>query len=318
MLERGLLYKPWKASTTVVLRKPGKPHYDVPKAYRPIALLNTMWKVLTAIIANHISFITEEHQLLPTNHFGGRPGRTTTDALHLLTYKIKQAWRSGKIAAVLFLDIEGAFPNAVPARLLRNLRKRGVPSKYVNFVSGMLRGRSTTLKFDGHTSDPIKIDNGIGQGDPLSMVLYQFYNADLLDIPRDKSEDALAYVDDTILVATAESFHEAHSKLESMMSREGGVSKWSKTHNSPLEFSKLALIDFAHRSSPKAKATLQLPQRQIEPSTSAKYLGVILDQNLTWKTHQAYAVEKGTKWAAQIRRIARPAWGITPKYARRL
>ena len=318
MLERGLLYKPWKASTTVVLRKPGKPHYDVPKAYRPIALLNTMWKVLTAIIANHISFITEEHQLLPTNHFGGRPGRTTTDALHLLTYKIKQAWRSGKIAAVLFLDIEGAFPNAVPARLLRNLRKRGVPSKYVNFVSGMLRGRSTTLKFDGHTSDPIKIDNGIGQGDPLSMVLYQFYNADLLDIPRDKSEDALAYVDDTILVATAESFHEAHSKLESMMSREGGVSEWSKMHNSSLEFLKLALIDFAHRSSPKAKATLQLPQRQIEPSTSAKYLGVILDQNLTWKTHQAYAVEKGTKWAAQIRRIARPAWGITPKYARRL
>jgi Reverse transcriptase (RNA-dependent DNA polymerase) len=145
------------------------------------------------------------------------------------------------------------------------------------------------LKFDGHTSDPITIDNRIGQGDPLSMILYQFYNADLLDIPRDISEDALAYVDDTILVATAESFHEVHSKLESMMSREGGVSEWSKMHNSPLEYSKLALIDFAHRSSPKAKAMLQLPQRQIEPSTSTKYLGVILDQNLTWKMHQAYA-----------------------------
>jgi hypothetical protein len=138
MLERGLLYKPWKASTTVMLRKPGKPHYNVPKAYRPIALLNTMWKVLTAIIANHISFLTEEHQLLPTNHFRGRPGRTTADVLHLLTYKIKEAWWLGKITAVLFLDIEGAFPNAVPARLLQNLRKRGIPSKYVNFVSGML------------------------------------------------------------------------------------------------------------------------------------------------------------------------------------
>jgi hypothetical protein len=256
MLERGLLYKPWKASTPVILRKPGKPHYNVPKAYRPIALLNTMWKVITAIIANHISFITEEHQLLPTNHFGGRPGRTTADALHLLMYKIKEGWWSGKIAAVLFLDIEGAFPNAVPVRLVQNLRNRGVPSKYVNFVSGMLRGRSTMLKFDGHTSDPITIDNGIGQGDPLSMILYQFYNADLLDIPRDLSEDALAYVDDTILVATAESFQEAHSKLESMMSREGGVSKWSKTHNSLLEYLKLALIDFAHRSSPKVSPAL--------------------------------------------------------------
>jgi hypothetical protein len=123
MLERRLLYKLWKTSITVVLRKPGKPRYDIPKAYRPIALLNTMWKVLTAIIANHISFLTEEHQLLPVKHFGGRPGRTTTDALHLLTYKIKEAWWSGKIAAVLFLDIKGAFPNAVPVKLLHNLRK---------------------------------------------------------------------------------------------------------------------------------------------------------------------------------------------------
>jgi hypothetical protein len=42
MLERKLLYKLWKVYTTVMLRKPGKPRYDIPKAYRPIALLNTM------------------------------------------------------------------------------------------------------------------------------------------------------------------------------------------------------------------------------------------------------------------------------------
>jgi hypothetical protein len=127
MLERRLLYEPWKVSTTVVLRKPGKPRYDIPKAYRPIALLNTMWKALTVIVASHITFITEKHQLLPANHFGGRPGQTTADALHILTHKIKEAWQSGKVAAVLFLDIEGAFLNVVPSRLLRNLRKRGIP-----------------------------------------------------------------------------------------------------------------------------------------------------------------------------------------------
>jgi hypothetical protein len=145
-----------------VLRKPEKLHYDIPKAYRPIVLLNTMWKVLTAIIANHISFLTEEHQLLPVKHFGGRPGCTTVDALHLLTYKIKEAWRSGKIAAVLFLDIEGPFPNAVLAKLLHNLRKRGVSNKYMEFVSCMLHDRNTMLKFNGYTSDHIKINNRIG------------------------------------------------------------------------------------------------------------------------------------------------------------
>jgi hypothetical protein len=122
----------------VVLHKLGKPQYDIPKAYRPIALLNMMWKTLTAIIADHISFLAEKHQLLPPNHFGGRPGRTTTDAMHLLVLKIKAAWRKGKVVAVLFLDIEGAFPNAVPERLVTNLRKHGIPRKYANFVRNML------------------------------------------------------------------------------------------------------------------------------------------------------------------------------------
>jgi len=188
--EHRLSYKPWKTFATVVLRKPGKPRYDVLKAYRPIALLNTMWKVLTAIIVDQLTFISEKHHLLPNNHFGGRPRRTTTDAMHLIADIIKLSWRAGKVMAVLFLDIEGAFPNVVPSRLEHNLLKRGVPRKIVTFVHNMLQNRITTLKFDGYVSDSLRINNGIGQGDLLSMILYQFYNADLLDIPARKEESA--------------------------------------------------------------------------------------------------------------------------------
>jgi hypothetical protein len=106
-------YDPWKLLTTVVLRKPGKPRYNTPKAYRPIALLNTLCKVLTAVVVDLMTFYTERHQLLPANHFGGRPGRTTTDAIHLLVHRIKDTWRKQQVTAVLFLDIEGAFPNAI-------------------------------------------------------------------------------------------------------------------------------------------------------------------------------------------------------------
>ncbi len=167
-------------------------------------------------------------------------------------------------------------------------------------------------------SEPIDLDNGIGQGNPLSMVLYQFYNADLLDIPKGKCKDTLAYVDDTIMIATTENFTQAHEKLANMMCREGGVSEWSRTHNSPLKYTKLALIDFTHRSSSKIRTMLQLLQRQIEPTSSTKYLGVIVDQALNWKAQQAHAVKKGTKWVMQIRQLAEPLWGIMPKYARRL
>jgi hypothetical protein len=117
-------YQPWRQFTTVVLRKPGKPDYTVTKAYRPIALLNTTCKLLTAVIADQMTYYLERHQLLPATHFGGRPGRSTTDSLHLLEETIKNAWRTKKVASVLFLDIEGAFPNAVTDRLLHNMKKR--------------------------------------------------------------------------------------------------------------------------------------------------------------------------------------------------
>ncbi|KAG2335807.1 hypothetical protein BDR05DRAFT_844096, partial [Suillus weaverae] len=43
-------YEPWREFTTVVLQKPGKADYTIPKAYRPIALINTTCKILTAIV----------------------------------------------------------------------------------------------------------------------------------------------------------------------------------------------------------------------------------------------------------------------------
>jgi len=281
-----------------------KPRYDVPKAYRPITLLNTMWKeVLTVIVADQLTFLAEKHQFLPRNLFGGRPGCTTTDAMHLLANTIETSWRAGKVTSVLFLDIEGAFPNAVPSRLVHNMRKRQVPRKITTFVQNMLEAHVTALKFNGYTLEPIDIDDGIGQGDPLSMVLYQFYNADPLDIPEGKKESAMAYVDDSLMIAMADTFQETHRILADMMGRKGGVAEWSTIHNSPLEYSKLALIDFAHRCSSKERPLLCLPQIEIPPSESTKYLGVIFDQHLDWKAQHTHAIGKGIKWISQLKRL---------------
>jgi len=112
-------HEPWKRFTTVVLRKPGKKSYSTPKAYRPIALLNSTCKLLTALVAEQLTFILEHHQLLPNTHFGGRPGRSTTDSIHLLENTIKNAWRSHKVASALFLDIEHQQTRDVLCRLVQ-------------------------------------------------------------------------------------------------------------------------------------------------------------------------------------------------------
>lgn len=79
----------------------------------------------------------EKNALLPDTHFGGCPGRTTTDAIHYLVDKIKSAWGRKKVASILFLDVEGAFPNAVTDRLIHNLKK---DDGYQQHISSSLNG----------------------------------------------------------------------------------------------------------------------------------------------------------------------------------
>jgi len=64
----------------------------------------------------------------------------------------------------------------------------------------------TRLKFDDYTLEPIPIDNGIGQGDPISLPSFNYYNADLLKLSE--TLQALGYVDDIMIMAVGKDFEE--------------------------------------------------------------------------------------------------------------
>ena|SRR6266481_7438543 len=113
------------------------------------------------------------------------------------------------MVAVLFLDMEGTFLNTVSHHLLHNLHVQQLPEEYVHFIDQLLMGRWTKLKFDGFMSEWLNIDNGSIQGDPLSMILYLFYNADLL-MDVKKQEMKIAYVNDVNFYAEGADFKEAY------------------------------------------------------------------------------------------------------------
>ena len=302
----------WREIITCVLRKPGKPCYDMPKAYQPITLLNTIAKLLTSVIAEELSILVETHQLLPVTHFGGRPSCMMTDSLHLLMDTVKAVWQKKQVVSTLFLDVEGAFPNAVTHRLLHNMKKRRVPAAYVAFISNLLTGRRTHLKFDDYTLDWFDLDSGIGQGDPLSMLLYLFYNADLLDIAVGWNEKALGYVDDIALVVFTKNFTQTHRILKNMMLQPKGAFRWSKSHNSHFETTKSVIIDFS-RSKSIERPPLSLRGTVIPAQASHKFVGVMVDQELQWAQHADYATAKATKWMLAFHRLVRPSAGIRPR-----
>ena len=97
----------------------------MPKAYRPVALLNTLGKFLEAIIARRISSAVESEGLPPKSYLGGRKEISTDHAIQIILDRIRSAWGNGlAVVSMLLLDVSGAYDNTHHARLLHNMRKR--------------------------------------------------------------------------------------------------------------------------------------------------------------------------------------------------
>ena len=312
----GYFPKAFKETKTVVIRKSGKPDYTVPKAYRPIALENTMGKIMESIIAESISYLTEEYHLLPENHFGGRPGRSTEDAMMILVENIHKAWRNNNVFTAVYLDVAGAFNNVHHQRLLHNLRKRQIPERIIQWIESFLKERSTKLHFNGMASDSIPILVGVPQGSPLSPILYMFYNADLLDITEDQdSAISLGFIDDVVYGVEGGTDRGNARRITRILKK---AEEWRKKHGAQFETSKYVLVHYTRNHNKTTSASVKIDNTRIEASEHARYLGVIFDKQLRFKQHMAQVVKKGTSAAIALAGIAKCNWGAPFQQVRQL
>ena len=290
---------------------------------------NTIRLIGLSCQTEDIVTMCERFDILPANHFGARPGRTTTDSLHLLTKTVKDAWRVGKVASVLFLDVKGAFPSVAVDRLLHNMRMRGIPKEYTEWMERRLAGRQTVLVFDNHQTAQFAIENGLDQGDPFSGCCYLIYNACLLKVPVARlGEIVLLFVDDAAVLVVAKTFAETHRRLKEIMERIGGIFDWARKHNCEFGIEKFQLVDFSRRLVPNplntrkkipiGRPSLRLGTQVIKSQGHAKFLGVLVDNSLRWKEQNAAALAKGQDWVLQFGRLSKPTKGASRSNMRRL
>lgn len=70
-LTLGYFPKPWRRATTAILQKNDKEDYSVAGAYRPIALLSCLGKVLETVITRQMAYWDKTHKALSEGHMGG-------------------------------------------------------------------------------------------------------------------------------------------------------------------------------------------------------------------------------------------------------
>ena len=144
--------KHFKESISVIIPKPGKPSYSAPKAFRPIALLNTLGKLIEKMLSNRIQHDMIAYDIVDPNQFGGIRQRSTKDAGLYLTHLVRTGWARGLKTSVIAFDIAQFFPSINHDALMAILRKQGFPPLVVNFFASYLVGRSTSYTWNTFVS----------------------------------------------------------------------------------------------------------------------------------------------------------------------
>jgi hypothetical protein len=238
---------------------------------------------------------------------------------------MKDMWRRGNVVGALFLDIKGAFPSVILERLIHNMRCRGVPKEYTDWIYEKVKGRITTIVFDDFVSAAEEILHGLDQGCPLSGVTFHFYNTDLLDVTKtDEGEDSVGVVDNATMLVERVDPTDIADKMTEVLQREEGAGDWSDIHECLYALDKFGWMILTRRckealNGPKRTRLIRMPainikDKSIKPKETHKFLGVMMDQELWFNNHITYTYKKGTKFIEQYWCLAKTTKGISTKF----
>jgi hypothetical protein len=210
----------WKEAKVVAIPKPDKPDYSLPKAHRPISLLETMSKLLEKAIAKRMQHDIVAHEPVHTNQFGGRAHSLCLDTGLALLHDVQSAHRAGLKAGILLFDVRGFFDNVNHGRMSAILENLGYPPELVRWSAAFLSDRKVRLSFNNSVSEERGQPIGVPQGSPLSPVFSITYTSSLLSKMMGWKNSSLGmYVDDGILFACAQEWEEVERLLRVTVGR---------------------------------------------------------------------------------------------------
>ncbi|KAF8678629.1 hypothetical protein AX14_004688 [Amanita brunnescens Koide BX004] len=209
----------FKSSECVIIPKPNKPNYTIPKAYCHISLLNTVGKLLTKIIANRMQFDVAAHGLLHPGQCGGIRKHATIDTGTVLASFITNAKEAGLHSTACTFDISQFFPSLDHRVTALILTRLGFSQKLVTLLGSYFRDQITFYRWDSATSKPYDFSVGTPQGDCISPVLSALYLSVALKacvpIPfPPPNVRSLFFVDDGLFYAASKSLKQNASRIE--------------------------------------------------------------------------------------------------------
>ena len=179
----------------------------------------------------------------------------------------------------VFIDLQKAFDTVNQSILLKKLEHYGVRGTALNWFKSYLSDRSQYVSVNGHTSDHLKITCGVPQGSVLGPLLFFIYINDLPNVS--KLLTFYLFAGDTNIYFKSNGI----TNLQKILNRElKKVKKWLDANRLSLNINKTNFVIF-HPPGIKIPepVIVKFGRKKIQREYCVKFLGVLLDANLSWK-----------------------------------
>ena len=215
------LPRDWKKSKTNLIEKKTKP---TEKDLRPIALMNSSYKIYMGIIRTKIENHLKNNNLMNELQSGSTEKRRTTDNLFVLKYCIDENYRNKKPLRVISIDFKKAFDSINRKRMIEQLKKYKIDYRIIETIASIYTGDSTKLFLNNEEQVEVEVTSGIRQGCNGSTTLFllityyiiaKLQNKDMGFVNDLCSISSLFYVDDGLLLAN--SVNEAHNMIKTVI-----------------------------------------------------------------------------------------------------
>lgn len=302
--QNGYFPSSWSEATVIPIPKPDKDHTS-PNNYRPIALTSCLCKTFERMVNNRLTWYLESNNILTELQSGFRKGRSTTDQLVRLESFVREAFVRGEHVTAIFFDLEKAYDTTWKYGILKDMQDIGLKGRLPSFVMNFLGNRKFQVRVGSYLSDTYKQEMGVPQGSILSITLFVLKINNIVKCLPAWVRGSL-FVDDFLICYRSRNMLSIERVLQGCLKK---IEEWADNNGFQFSKTKTVCLHFCNKRTPHPEPCLKLFNSVIPVVKEAKFLGVIYDNKLNFKSHIAYLKKKCLKAMNLLRVVAHTEWG---------